>query len=139
MNQSNFLSNTTNTSPETPNPTMDESKGLENGNNIVAISAPSNQETLAVEELRLEGFLFLPSYLESYEAFKKTGDLELARLFLDAVIAYGTQRKRITDNPLICAVMASVEKTIDAGAAKRAEKEQKKQARAAKRGKSVFD
>ena len=88
---------------------------------------------------KLKGFLFLPSYLESYEAFLRSGDTELARLVLDSVIAYGTEHKRITNNPMVCAVMASVEKTIDAAAAKQAEKERKKQERASKRDKSVFD
>ncbi len=78
------------------------------------------------EELNREGFLFLPSYLESYECFKATGDKELAYLFLDAVIAYGVEQKRITDNPNIRAVMASIERTMDASRKKREKARQKK-------------
>lgn len=78
------------------------------------------------EENGKEGFLFLPSYLESYECFKATGDEKLAHLFLDAVIAYGVEQKRITDNPSIRAVMASIERTMDASRKKREQKKQKK-------------
>lgn len=84
----------------------------------------------ANEEPEREGFLFLPSYLESYKCFKATGDEELAHLFIDAVIAYGVEQKRITDNPNIRAVMASIERTMDASRKKREEKKQKKQKKA---------
>lgn len=73
-----------------------------------------------------EGFLFLPSYLESYECFK-AADEKLAYLFLDSLIAYGVEQKRITDNPNIRAVMASIERTMDASRKKREQKLQKKQ------------
>lgn len=79
------------------------------------------------EEPEREGFLFLPSYLESYEYFKAI-DMELAYLFLEAVIAYGIEQKRITDNPSIMAVMASIERTMNASRKKREQKRQKKAA-----------
>ena len=107
---------------------------FEQNNAVVVNQSPGGSPEPNVR--KIEGFFFLPSYLESYEAFMRTGNKELAREFLDSVIAYGTERKRITDNPLVRAVMASVEKTIDAGAAKQAETERKKQERAAKRGQS---
>ena len=84
-------------------------------------------------ERERKGFLFLPSFADSYEAFKKTGDMDLAHLFIDSVIAYGTERKRITNNPIICAVMASVERTIDAGDAKHEEMLRKKAEREKKK------
>lgn len=78
------------------------------------------------KETEREGFLFLPSYLESYECFKATGDEELAYLFLKSIIAYGVEQKRITDNPIIRAAMASIERTMDASRKKREQKKQKK-------------
>ena len=87
------------------------------------------------ETRKLDGFLFLPSYLESFEALRDGGDSERAYLLLDAIIAYGTQRKRITTDPVVTAVMMSIEKTIDTGAAKRAESLRKKQEQASKRTK----
>lgn len=92
-------------------------------NSAESVIAPEKEPE---RESQKEGFLFLPSYLESYECFKDTGDEELAHLFLDAVIAYGVEQKRITDNPNIRAVMASIERTMDAGRKKREQKKQKK-------------
>ena len=82
--------------------------------------------SISNEESEREGFLFLPSYLESYECFQATGNEELAYLFLKAIIAYGVEQKRITDEPIIRAAMASIERTMDASRKKREQKKQKK-------------
>ncbi len=73
-----------------------------------------------------ESFVFLKSYRESYEHFKESGNLDLAHEFLDALIVYGTERRRISNNPLVQAVMDSAEKTIDDSRRKRKEKAKKK-------------
>lgn len=61
-----------------------------------------------------EGFLFLPSYRESYDCLIKGGEPELAALLLQAIVAYGTEGKIITDDPRVEIVMASIRRTIDA-------------------------
>lgn len=100
---------------------------------VVPSTGTNGQAVRGPVPRNLEGFLFLPSYLESYESLLNGGERERAHLLLDAIIAYGTQRKRITNDPVVTAIMMSIEKTIDAGAAKRAETIRKKQERAAKR------
>ena len=96
--------------------TTKSNTGFETGK-LAELSADFSDESATVRR----GFLFYPSYAESYEAFKKSGDIELAHLFIESVIAYGTEGKEITNNPLICAVMASVKRTMDASEIKRKE------------------
>jgi hypothetical protein len=85
----------------------------------------------------LDGFLFLPSFRESYEIFREQSE-ELGNEFLREVIYYGTEGRSVSQNPSIRAIMCSVIKTIDKGKAKRIEKKTKaEQRKAAKQAKSV--
>ena len=62
-----------------------------------------------------DGFVFLPSYRESYDCLVNAGEYELANLFLQAIVAYGTEGEIITRDNRIEIVMASIRRTIDAG------------------------
>ena len=73
----------------------------------------------ASNKSQYDGFLFLPSYMESYQAFVKSGDKELADLLLMSIVVYGTTGEIYTDHPIVEAVMASIRRTIDNGREKR--------------------
>jgi hypothetical protein len=61
------------------------------------------------------GFMFLPSYFESYEILKNDANEEVADMFLHAVIYYGIRHENIATDYRVQCVMASIVKTIDKG------------------------
>lgn len=60
-----------------------------------------------------DGFLFLPSFRESYDCLVRAGEIETANLLLRAIVSYGTENVIITDNPHVEVVMTSIRRTID--------------------------
>lgn len=65
------------------------------------------------EKKSYDGFLFLPSYRESFDCLIKAGEHELAALLLQAIVAYGTEGEVITDDPRVEIVMVSIRRSID--------------------------
>lgn len=72
-----------------------------------------------------KGFLFLPSFRESYDELAKD-DPELANELLWAIVVYGTQEEEVAEHPAIKAIMRSIIRTIDAGKDRRVKKQGKK-------------
>ena len=60
-----------------------------------------------------DGFVFLPSFRESYDCLVNAGENETATLLLKAIVSYGTESAIITNDPRIEIVMTSIRRTID--------------------------
>lgn len=66
-----------------------------------------------VEKDEVKGFMFLNSYLESYEILKNAAGEEVANKLLIAIAYYGIKGELVEDDYRITSVMASIIKTID--------------------------
>lgn len=73
------------------------------------------------------GFLFLPSYRESYDCLVNAGEKEAANLLLRAIVSYGSEGAIITDDPRVEVVMTSIRRTIDNQRKKYKEKKDQEQ------------
>lgn len=81
-------------------------------------------------EIEAKGFIFLPSYMESYEILKNSADEEVADMLLKAIVYYGIKGEELNVDYRVAVVMASIKKTIDKGKEnykKRTERARKKE------------
>ena len=65
------------------------------------------------DSMDAKGFVFLPSYLESYEIFKNEVGEELANKLLQAIVYYGIKGVEMKTDYRVSAVMVSIKATID--------------------------
>ncbi len=81
--------------------------------NDILVSEPKDEDIRKVEVPdRGRGFVFFPSHLKTYVLLKETNP-NLAILFLEDLISYGTTEIHITSNPVIRALMENITPVLD--------------------------
>lgn len=73
--------------------------------------SPSKAPTFGASDWT--GFMWLPSFRESFDYLVMAGHEDLAYKFLEAVMIYGTEGVDITDDPLVAVAMAQAKRVID--------------------------
>jgi hypothetical protein len=67
------------------------------------------------DAIEKKGFMFMKSYLESYEILKKGDCEELANQLLKAIVYYGVRHEELEVDYRVESIMASIKRTIDKG------------------------